>query len=64
MIGPPYPNARTVIPQAYSSFASIENRGTVVLAEGDERAAVMALPVDEMHLNLTADVQGLPSTSR
>lgn len=57
MIGPPYPSARTVIPQAYRSFASIENRGTVVIAESDERAAVMVLPVDEMRLNLTADVR-------
>jgi hypothetical protein len=57
MLGPPYPNARTVIPQAYRSFASIQNRGDVVLAEGAERAAVMAEPVTELHLNLTVDVQ-------
>ena len=57
MLGPPYPGARDMIPQAYRSFASISNRGTVVPAEGQERAAVMALPVTELHLKLTADVQ-------
>ena len=43
--GPPFPEARALIPKAYASFAAMENRGNVVEALGDERAAVMALPV-------------------
>ncbi len=43
MIGPPYPEARVVIPVTYASFAEIQNRGNVIEAVGDEREAVMAL---------------------
>ena len=57
LIGPPYPSAREVIPEAYRSFASIQNRGTVVIAQGVERKAAMALHVNELHLNLTTDVR-------
>ncbi len=55
--GPPFPLARQIIPRAYSAFAVGAGRGGVVEALGDERAAVMALPVRELPLNLTPDVQ-------
>jgi len=56
MIGPPYPYARDVIPAAYRLFSHVENRGGIVEALGDERAAVMALPVERITLNLREDV--------
>jgi hypothetical protein len=37
LIGPPYPNAREVVPKAYRSFAEYSNRGGIVGAVGDER---------------------------
>ena len=56
MIGPPYPYAREIIPNAYASFAAIENRGRFVEAKGAERASVMALTISPLTLNLTPDV--------
>lgn len=55
--GPPYPLAREVVPTAYSAFAIGSGRGGVVEATGDERNRVMALPIRELTLNLTPDVQ-------
>jgi hypothetical protein len=54
--GPPFPEARALIPKAYASFAAMENRGNVVEALGDERAAVMALPVERISLQLSQPV--------
>lgn len=54
--GPPFPNARDVIPNAYRSFADIENRGDVVEATDHERGAVMDLIIQPIKLNLTAEV--------
>ncbi len=56
IIGPPYPNARAMVPKAYASFAAFENRGRFVEAEGIEREAVMALEVSPLTLNLAPDV--------
>lgn len=55
--GPPFPDAHNVVPDAYRSFGNVENRGGVVLAEGDERAAVMALAADPLEIHLAPDVQ-------
>ncbi len=57
IVGPPYPSAYDVIPTAYSAFAVGSGRGGVVEAFGDERTAVMALPIREIKLNLTPDVK-------
>ena len=57
MIGPPFPEARSYTPRAYASFAEIANRGNVMEAVGEEREAVMALPVRRIELHLTAPVQ-------
>lgn len=57
MKGPPYPEAREIVPAAYKSFAEIANRGGVVEAVGDEREAVMSLAVEPITLHLTEDVQ-------
>lgn len=56
MVGPPFPAAHDVIPRAYASFASFENRGGIVLAEGAERDAVMALEVKPIQLHLREQV--------
>ena len=58
LIGPPYPSAREVIPKAYRSFAEYSNRGGIVEAVGDERDAVMRLPVERVSLVLREDVIG------
>ncbi len=58
LIGPPYPNAREVVPKAYRSFAEYSNRGGIVEAVGDERNAVMRLPVERVRLVLREDVKG------
>ncbi len=55
-IGPPFPEARVLAPRAYASFAATENRGNVVEAMGDERSALLALPVRRISLTLTAPV--------
>ncbi|WP_170285049.1 hypothetical protein, partial [Microvirga aerophila] len=57
MVGPPYPHAREVTPVAYRSFSDVANRGSIVEALGDERSAVMALPVRRITLNLREDVR-------
>ncbi len=57
MIGPPYPEARVIIPVTYASFAEIQNRGNVIEAVGEEREAVMALSVQRIELHLTEPVQ-------
>lgn len=57
MIGPPFPEARAVTPKTYASFAAIQNRGNIIEALGDEREAVMALPVQQIELHLTEPVQ-------
>lgn len=54
--GPPYPNARQIVPRAYASFAAIENRGRFVEATGEEREAVMALEVSPLTLDLAPEV--------
>ncbi len=56
-IGPPFPEAREVIPTAYASFAKIANRGGIVEALGSERDAVLALRVEPITLNLRDDVK-------
>ena len=56
IIGPPYPAARELVPNAYASFAAMENRGWFVEATGAEREAVMALEVAPIQLNLAPDV--------
>lgn len=56
LIGPPYPSAREVIPKAYQSFADYSNRGGIVEAVGDEREAVMRLPIERVSLRLREDV--------
>jgi len=57
IVGPPFPEARQVAPQAYRSFSEMANRGGVVLASGDEREAIMALSVAPVLLTLGEDVQ-------
>jgi hypothetical protein len=57
MIGPPFPEARTFTPVAYSSLGAMENRGNVVEAVGAERSAVMALAVERIQLNLSEPVR-------
>ena len=55
--GPPYPKAHDVIPQAYRSFAEVGNRGQILQATGEERAAVMDLAIHPFELTLSPDVQ-------
>lgn len=57
MEGPPYPKAHDVIPNAYRQFALMENRGGIAEAIGEERAAVMALPITPLDLHLSPEVQ-------
>ena len=57
MNGPPFPKAHNLIPNAYSSFGIVENRGGVIEATGAEREAVMALEVSMLELHLSPDVQ-------
>jgi hypothetical protein len=56
-VGPPFPEARHIVPEAYRSFAEMANRGGVVEATGNERNAVMALEVREIALTLREDVR-------
>lgn len=57
MAGPPFPEAREVIPTAYSQIGWIENRGNLVEAVGSEREAVMGLDIEEIQLNLRPGVR-------
>jgi len=57
MAGPPFPDAREVIPTAYSQIGWIENRGNLVEAVGAEREAVMDLDIEEIKLNLRPGVR-------
>ena len=57
MMGPPFPEARRHTPKTYASFAAMENRGNVIEAVGQEREAVMTLPVRRIVLHLTEPVQ-------
>ena len=57
IIGPPFPGARDVIPIAYRSFAEFANRGNVVEAHGEEREAVLELPIEPLELNISEDVR-------
>ena len=56
MLGPPFPSARDVVPNAYRSLGEIANRGSVVEVVNEERQAVMALPVESITLKLSQDV--------
>jgi hypothetical protein len=56
IIGPPYPHAHDVTRFAYRSLSEMANRGSVVEVLGSERAAVKALPIHPLHLNLRKDV--------
>jgi len=53
--GPPFPEARHVIPNAYRSFADMANRGNIVEAVDVERQAVMNLEVHPVELQLCAE---------
>ena len=55
-MGSPFPEARAVTPKAYATFSAMENRGAVVEAMEEERAAIMALPVERITLHLTQPV--------
>ena len=55
-LGPPFPDARALAPKAYASFGAIENPGNVVEATGNERTAVMALPIQRIALRLSQPV--------
>lgn len=57
MVGPPYPEARRIAPKAYAAFAEIQNRGNIVEPVGEERHAIMALPIERVTLTLTEPVQ-------
>ncbi|WP_428394420.1 hypothetical protein [Lichenicoccus sp.] len=57
MNGPPFPKAHDIIPDAYSRFGKVENRGGVVEAIDKEREAVRALNVVTLELHLSSDVQ-------
>ena len=57
ILGPPFPAARDVIPAAYRSFSGLQNRGSIILAEGNERKQVMALEGEEISLRISADVR-------
>lgn len=52
MVGPPFPSAHEIVPKAYRSFASMANRGRIVEALDEERAAVMELEVERVELEL------------
>jgi hypothetical protein len=54
--GPPYPDARDIVPTSYRSLAGFANRGGVVEVIGQERDAVMSLTVTPLHLNLRESV--------
>lgn len=56
ILGPPYPEARRVMPKSYRSFSDIANRGNVIEADPDERAAIMALGVRPLTLTLREGV--------
>ncbi|MBT3361588.1 MAG: hypothetical protein HN403_18345 [Rhodospirillales bacterium] len=58
MVDDPLPGAREIIPMAYRSFSEMANRGGVVEATGEERDAVLKLPVKEIELTLSEDVSG------
>lgn len=58
MVDDPLPSAREIIPKAYRSFSEMANRGGVVEATGEERDAVLKLPVKEIELTLSEDVSG------
>ncbi len=55
-LGPPLPEARGIAPMAYAALGAMENRGNVVEALEDERAAIMTLPVERITLHLTPPV--------
>lgn len=57
MAGPPFPDARVVVPTAYASFSSVQTRGTVVEAQSAERDAVMQLEVAPVTLQLSDSVR-------
>lgn len=66
ILGPPYPEARSVMPKSYRSFSDIANRGNVIEAHPDERAAIMALGVSPLKLTLregVAEYIGLKETA-
>lgn len=56
IVGPPYPEARRVMPKSYRSFSEIANRGNVIEAHPDERAAIMALEIKPLTLSLREGV--------
>jgi hypothetical protein len=57
MVGPPFAEARVVVPNAYASFSSMQTRGTVVEAQGGEREAVMQLEIVPVTLQLSESVR-------
>ena len=57
ILGPPYPHARDVVPNAYRSLGAFENRGSVTEASNDEREAVMALEIEPVALHLSDEVR-------
>lgn len=56
IVGPPYPEARRVMPKSYRLFSEIANRGNVIKAYPDERAAIMALEIRPLTLTLREGV--------
>lgn len=57
MIGPPFPEARKLIPEAYSSLADMKNWGDVIELLSSEREAVLSLTVESIILHLGKEVQ-------
>ncbi len=55
--GPPFIHAHDIIPEGYRQFANVENRGGVVLAEGNERTLVMGLEAHPLEIHLSPYVQ-------
>jgi hypothetical protein len=55
--GPPFPDARRLVPIAYRSLGQPRNFGSFVELFDVERETARALVATEIHLNLTPDVQ-------
>lgn len=55
MAGPPFPDARALVPRGYSQLGAMENRGGVAEVFDDERTAVMSLPVTRIELRLSPE---------
>jgi len=55
--GPPFPDARALIPEAYASLGEPRNFGSFVELVGEEREAARGLAAREVHLNLMPEVR-------